>query len=249
MPTEDKDRKKEAFRKNIPIELHNEIEQIVDETKRDNRERSLTFCKLPGREKVHVSNYAKGTIASTEVNPCAEKYGRSDRVGDMHTHPVDDVTIGITPSEADFVVNMDFAHENASKQVSCISNHESKMIHCFQAKRVPDRKKVSEYQRALLRQDLTRQETEPFFRSNIGNDFVHAWFDRSSFKRVGKPAAKELVKDALGKSVKGLRLHTKDMEKGTFCDLIQDYNNPEDDRIGQECRKELKKRKFLIFEY
>jgi hypothetical protein len=110
------------------------------------------------------------------------------------------------------------------------------MVHCYQPKAVPTYQKVNQYYNAL---DNTGKgnEVDPYFRENIGKDFTHSWYDRKSFQRIQDPNPDDILSDALGGSAK--RYRSKDIaeiEKGTFCDIVQDYNMPENNELGRKCR-------------
>src|SRR5215212_3848168 len=157
----------------IPKEIRHDIEYAIDRTREDNNEKSLTFCRLKGSNKIHTSAFARGVRGSTEVKPCDEKYGDAVKVGDFHTHPIDKVTIGIIPSEADAASNIIESRDNGERQISCIASTDSKMIHCFQPRKMPDKKKVRSYIRALEEGDYTHNDISPYVRENIGKDLKH----------------------------------------------------------------------------
>ena len=221
----------------IPPEIKYDIQHAIDRTKKDNKEKSLTFCRLKTEKKIHTSNFAFGKEMSTEVKPCNEKYGeQATKIGDFHSHPFGKMAMGITPSEADFSSTLYDSWENKNRQIGCISNHGSKMIHCYQPNKVPTWSKVNQYYNAL---DNTGggNDIDPYFRENLDQDFTHSWYDRKTFQRVPDPSADDIVSDALGGSAKRYRARDiEEIERGTFCDLLQDYNKPEDNSVGQHCR-------------
>ena len=134
----------------IPPEIKYDIQHAIDKTKKDNKEKSLTFCRLKTEKKIHTSNFAFGKEMSTEVKPCNEKYGeQATKIGDFHSHPFGKMAMGITPSEADFSSTLYDSWENKNRQIGCISNHGSKMIHCYQPNKVPTWSKVNQYYNAL----------------------------------------------------------------------------------------------------
>jgi hypothetical protein len=231
----------------IPKEIRHDIEYALDRTREDNNEKSLTFCRIKGSDKIHTSAYAKGVRGSTEVKPCDERWGKSDKIGDFHSHPIDKITIGITPSEADSVSNIVESRENGIRQISCISSVDSKMIHCFQPKKMPDRKKVRNYIKALEEGDYTHNDISPYVRQNVGKDLKHAWYDKKTWNLIKNPSPDDIVTDALGPATRTIRNDYKhEIEKGTFCDLIQNMNKPDDDRVGVKCREEVKDRRFNV---
>lgn len=238
------------FENEIPKRIRDEIETVVDQTEKDGKEKSLTFCVVGDR--IHTSNYAKGQRGSTEVKPCNEKkYGKSEKIGDMHTHPVEAPGTGIMTSEADFTLNLIESKQLGKKQISCITNHESKYVSCFYPKDIPDSKKIRKYENALDNTS-TDNDVDPYFRKNIQEDFNHAYYNRKTWKRV-TPDARNIVSDALGRSTERLRdrdIH--DIEKGTYCDLVAGYqigseNKQLSDQVETECKRVLKKRKFTSY--
>ena len=239
------------FGSSIPYELKYDIERAVKFTKKNNREHSLTFCTLPGKSKIVTSSEARGKFGSTEVKACERKYGKSTKIGDLHTHPTQSRSVlGTTPSEADFTANVVESSQLKRRQTSCITSAGSRYIHCFIPKEVPDKSKVSQYKKAL-KQPTHHNETSPYFRENIGKDFSHTYYNRSTLKLDKNPNIKDVVNDSFGKSKRGYRLsEIKEVEKGAFCDLMQDYNLPDSNQYSHTCRDELKKRSFIgLFEY
>lgn len=236
----------ELFKDKIPTEFHDEIELVVDQTEKDEKEKSITFCRI--EDKLFTGNYAKGQRGSTDVFPCHDKFGKkSIKIGDTHSHPPEG-SIGIMPSEADLTLNLMESKSYGVKQISCITNHESKNIHCFQPKVLPDRKKVNRYQTALYNTGHGNN-VDSYFRENIGKDFDHSYYNRKTYKRVN-PNASDIVSDNFGRSTTRLRdRDIKDWEKGSFCTLLSDYAIGRDDKqlnsqVEKECKRVLKKRKI-----
>lgn len=221
----------------IPYEIKHDIQRAITETKKDNKEKAITFCRIKGKDKIHSSSYSYGEQMSTLVLPCNEKYGENTvKVGDLHTHPYGKIAMGITPSEADFTGTLHDAYSYKSRTISCVTNHGSKMVHCYQPKEIPNWSTVNKHYDALENTGKGN-ETDPYFRENIGKEFNHAWYDRKTFKRIPNPSADDILTDALGGAAQ--RYKSKDIveiEKGTFCDLLQDYNLPENDDVGRRCR-------------
>jgi hypothetical protein len=242
----------ELFKDKIPSEFHDEIELITDQTEKDGKEKSITFCRI--EDKLFTGNYAKGQRGSTEVKPCHSKFGKkSVKIGETHTHPPDDITIGLMPSEGDLYLNMLESKQYGVKQISCITNHESKNIHCIQPKELPDPKKVNRYQKALYNTG-NGNDVDPYFRENVGKDFDHSYYNRKNYKKVN-PNAHDIVADNFGKSTTRLRdRDIKDWEKGTFCSLLSSYAVGRDDtglasQVTKECKRVLKKRKISPYSW
>lgn len=246
----------QPFVKNIPQTVRDEIDYVVRETDNSGRENSLTFCVLDGKKnKVFVSNYARGDATSTYSLPCASEHGdEAKRIGDLHTHPTQDpTTIGITPSDSDFVSTIEDSLQENLPQISCITSSDAKMVHCYQPKyrTLYDKEKIKNYRNALYYQSADLADINPYIRNNVGKDFDHAWYDRKSSKRIYRPKAEDVVHDAFLKSARSLRLdYIPEWQKGAFCDFIQESNYPDSkDRVANECRRVLRSRTFLGFNY
>lgn len=251
------------FQSELPYSIKHEIDIIRHQTERDNREKSLTMCEL--NDKLFIGNYARGGESSTEVLPCHKKYGKNAKqIGDIHTHPFNNQdTIGLTPSEADLVENITASFKSGIPQISCIvgagkkgflskSNH----VHCFQPKpeAMEDAEKVKKYNRAYNLYPNIGNNVHPYFRENVGKDFIHIWYKNGKAIPKDQEASFEVSKDifneTVGLSKKRLRMEdVRDMEKGSFCDLIQDYNMPDNNNIGLVCRNELAKRNILGYDF
>jgi hypothetical protein len=252
-----------SFQEQLPYGIIHEINIIKKQTEKDNKEKSLTICELDN--KIFIGNHAKGSHGSTEVLPCHRKYGKKARqIGDIHTHPFNDKsTIGLTPSEADFIGNLDQSFKSGIPQISCIVGagkksflRKSDTVHCFQPKEelVNDAEKVKQYNRAYNKSENIGNDIHPFLREHIPNDFYHIWYKNgkaiSKEEEKNPQVVKDLFVEMTGQSKKRLRLEDiKDMEKGSFCELIQGYNLPDNDNVGRICRDELERTNFLGYEY
>ena len=192
---------------------------------------------------------------STEVFDCAEEFGASEKIGDFHTHPVLYDTIGILPSPGDMAGYIEDSYVHENRQIGCRTNHQVPYIHCMQPKKVPDKKTVNEYNRAADRSvslsGATRkgQLVDPLFLERVDDDFDYAFFDRKSGERIDNPEPKKVIESSLGTSSRNIRRWIHEMNRGVFCNYVQDLTVPNDDRIGQECRNELKTRRFFGYEY
>lgn len=249
-----------SFQQELPNSIVREINIIKKQTEKDNKEKSLTICELGG--KIFVGNDAKGTLSSTMVLPCHRKFGKNVRqIGDIHTHPFNDKeTIGLTPSEADFIANINQSFESGIPQISCIVAagkksffKKSNAVHCFQPKEelVNDAEKVKKYNRAYTHSANHGNEVHPYMRESFGNDFYHIWYQngKAISKEDEKNMSEYLLSEMLGQSHKNLRNDIKDMEQGSFCQLIQNYNMPDNDNIERICRDKLRTKEFLGFKF
>ena len=203
-------------------------------------------------DKIYVSDYATGNKNQTYIMPCNEFHGRAEKIGDLHTHPTQDkTTIGITPSTADLVSTLLESVGTAIPQISCITSADAKHVHCYQPKpeAVNNPEKVKNYKKALMYNESSITDVHPYLRHNVANDFIHGFYDRKTFKRV-RPKPHEIVKDAFLNSrnlVKFQNVH--DLDKGAFCDLIEDLNYPSNGKVAEVCKQDLKVRNFLGFRY
>lgn len=243
------------FNKSIPREIQSDIEYLVDKTKEDNRERSITMCNVFYKgNRIQTGGYATGNKGSTEVVDCNPNLGKSVKIGDVRTHPIREDTPGDTPSVPDFIGNASDSARTGVRQISCITNHECKMIHCFRPKLNMGYEKANKYieNYMLSENDL---DANPFLRENIPKDFEHLYYDRHSFKFIRKPKVNDIVDDALGKSVEATRSgkHFNELEKGTFCELIADYNvgdsMPLNQKVANACRDKLRRYSILGFKF
>lgn len=245
----------EPFVRNIPQTVREEINYVVKQTANNGRENSLTFCVLDSnKNKVYVSDYSQGNETATYSLPCNSDHGNAKRIGDLHTHPTQDpTTIGITPSDADFVSTIEDSLQENLPQISCITSSDAKMIHCYQPKyrTLYDKEKLRNYRNSIYYQSSDLSDINPYIRNNVGKDFDHAWYDRKTFKRIYRPKPEDIVHDAFLKSRGSLRVDwIPELEKGSFCDFIQESNFPDSrDRVANECRKQLRSRTFLGFNY
>jgi hypothetical protein len=106
------------------------------------------------------------------------------------------------------------------------------------------------YRRAMNYRESNVTDFYPYFREHVGEDFVHSWYDRKKYNRIARPDAKAIVHDSFLTSRDYLKFKDiPDLEKGAFCDIVQDLSMPKDNKIGVECRKSLKVKNFLGFEY
>ena len=241
--------------KRLPPEIEHEVDIITDFTKRTGREASITVCKRPNKEKYLVANSAEGDINSTEVFDCDEAFGASDKIGDFHTHPVLYDTIGILPSPGDMAGYMEDSYVHKNRQIGCRTNHQVPYIHCMQPKEIPDKKLVNAYNNAADRGASLSQATrkgrfvDPFFLERVDDDFDYALFDRKTGERVDNPEPKKVIQSSLGTASRNVRRWIDEMDRGVFCSYVQDLTVPDDERIGKECRDELRTRKILGHPY
>ena len=227
----------------IPKEIMDELEAIRKHTSSTGREASITYCKKPHKEKLYIGSDFHGDEDSTEIGDCSESRGAGKRIGDAHSHPVTYDTIGIIPSESDLVVNLETTTENKNPQISCITSPGADYVHCFQSKQIPKAKKLNSYRAATHRQGLY----DPYVIDHVANDFEIALFDRETGERDNNPDPNRVIKNAFGNSTRTLRKGVREMERGVFCDFIQDITVSKDDRVSDVCKTELKKKGLLEY--
>src|SRR6478609_4897754 len=154
------------FTRGIPSTVQDEIEYVNKLTKKTGAEQSLTFCRLKGKNKIFVSNYAKGDSDATYVMPCHSAHGHAEKVSDLHTHPTNDpYTVGIIPSTADIVSTLIESYQTKIPQISCITGPDAKMIGCYQPKKeiLNDQEKLKMYKRAMNRNEYSITDFYPYF--------------------------------------------------------------------------------------
>lgn len=227
----------------IPSEIMDELELLRKHTRRTGNEASFTYCKKSHKDKLHVGADFHGDETGTMVGDCSKEYGISSRVGDAHSHPVGSDAMGITPSDADIQGDMEDSFRHKRPQINCITSPIADVVHCMQPKEIPTRQQLRGYSK--LPKD--RYKVNPYVLDNVGRDFNIAIFDRDSGNKLENPDPKRVVKNAFGRSTRNLRRRTREMDRGTFCEFIQDINVPKDDRISAECKTELKKKGILDY--
>jgi len=126
------------------------------------------------------------------------------------------------------------------------------LIGCYQPKKevMEDKEKIKNYKRAMYYDQSSITDFHPYYREHVGDDFYHAWYDRKTYKRIAHPKPKDIIHDAFINSKNYLKfIDIPDLEKGSFCEVVQDLMLPSDDDVGLECRKVLKVKEFLGFEF
>lgn len=230
----------------IPPEVMSELNAITNFTKSTGREASITFCQKKGQKKVYVGGHTEGDETSTDVEICSKKFGNAERIGDAHTHPVAVDAVGIVPSEADMVGTLQESFFNNRPQVGCITSHYAPHILCMQPKYVPSPKELRRYEKALGNSGL---EPDPYFIDNINSIMDFGIYKKPSGIRDDEPDMKELMRSVFGKSGKYVRRRIEEMERGPFCNYIQQLTVPENDDVSMACKEELRTRKFAGIEY
>ena len=225
----------------IPKETQDEIKYIQEWTKKTGRESSLTICQKPKSKEVFVSNSAKGDGNSTEALSCDITYGKSSRIADVHTHPVDADTIGILPSPADLTSTLVDSFTEQRPQISCITNHVTPLTECYQPKKVPDKQKIAFYQKGL---EMSNEKGDhSWFMDNADKDFNFNFYDPHNGRLIRNPKAKLIVDSALGGSTESLKKNLNELERPGFCLYVKTFTRPRDNKIEVECKRQLKEKR------
>jgi|SRR5687767_12270954 len=230
---------------NIPPEVKEEISEVERFTKDTGREGSITMCKKADKKRLFVGNNFKGNKDSTFALNCNSQFGKSARIGSVHSHPVNSETVGVSFSEGDLYVTLEDSYKNKIEQIDCVTSHETPLIPCAMPREIPDRKKLVRYERALD-DSIADRKTDPYFLDNVYKDFHIALFNRHTGKREDNPSPKKVIRAAFGRSNRVLREKVKVFERGAFCEYIADLMGQHDnDEVINECRAELRRKSFL----
>lgn len=227
----------------IPKEIMDELEELRKFTRRTGNEASFTYCKRPHKDKLYIGSDFQGNTYGTIVGDCSKEYGSGSRIGDAHSHPVVSDAVGITPSDADIFGSIEESKKSKREQINCITSHHADIVHCMQPKEIPSRKQYEGYKKIATK----KGKINPYIIDNFSRDFNVGLFDRESGERIENPEPKRIVNNAFGTSHRHLRRAIRNMERGVFCDFIQDVFNPSDDRVSDECKSELKKKGLLDY--
>lgn len=232
--------------KKIPEEIQSEIKTINKFTDKTGREASITFCIKPGRDHLFVSNSAEGTSSGTEALECDSRYGQSQRIGDVHTHPSDSDTIGILPSQADFYSTLVDSKMYKQRQISCVTSPTTPLTECYVPRQMPTPHQLYSYEKGL---DDATTGRPGYYMDNVQKDFEIGFFSPENGKRINKPHPHQIVKAAFGESTKDLRRNVADLEKAGFCEYIASFTSPTKN-VVTECKAQLRKRNLLgIIDY
>jgi hypothetical protein len=228
--------------KHLPRELLPELRTMESYTARNKKEISATFCQKPGSKRLFVANHVGGDEGQVESLDCASAFGQSERIGDVHTHPLTDDTIGILPSQDDVFTTLVDSFNNHKEQVSCITNSETPLIECYRPRGVPTREELDIYRNELHKAELG----DPgFYVDHFGRDFDVEFYDRTTGRHMPHPKASVVVKAALGNSREVLQKNVSSLEHTGFCEYVRAFTAPSREDVAVECIKELRKEKIL----
>lgn len=188
--------------KKIPDNILHDIHVLNDFTSTANKESTLTVCKNRKESNMFTAAATGGEGESVQSLGCDKRFGAVDRVADIHTHPPGEQYSGLTPSHADLAVNLAESSDNKKKQISCISNRESELIICNEARAVPTRSKVHQYiDKERPGGDFYNSK---FHRKNVKKDFNTAYFDPQTGVQV-KPSDEQITKTMFGQSLEAIK--------------------------------------------
>ena len=167
------------------------------------------------------------------------------RIGDAHSHPIVSDAVGLTPSDADIAGMMEETYKQKRKQIACITApyNSQDIVHCMEAKEVPTRQQIKGY----AKMPKNPYKFNPYVIDNVAKDVDVALFDRDTGNRIEDPEPKRVIRNAFGTSRRHIQKTRRKMEYGAFCEYIQDVFVPDDDRVQEECKSELKRKGLLDY--
>ena len=206
--------------KKIPDNILNDIHTLNEYTANSGKESTLTACG--NQTHVYTANASGGEDGSVESLTCDKRFGKTQRIADIHTHPHREEASGLTPSHADLAVNLAESYDNNKKQISCITNKQSPLIICNQSKRVPNRAKVNQYIKAEVHDgNFYRSD---FHRKNVPKDFTTAFFDPATGNQV-QPSDEAITQTMFGASLPAIkRENWSDSDRKEICSYMADIN-------------------------
>jgi hypothetical protein len=211
-------------------------------TARTKKEISATFCRKPGSKRLFVANHIGGDQGSVESLDCARAFGKSERVGDVHTHPDDAETIGILPSQDDVFTTLVDSFNVNRPQVSCITNSITPLIECYKPRGLPTRDELD-----LYRNELHKAEVgDPgFYLDHFGNDFDVEFYDRNTGRHIKHPKSSLIVSSAFGNSRESLKKNVTALEHTGFCEYVRAFTAPKREDVTAQCVNELRRQNIL----
>lgn len=233
---------KAIFHKKIPIELVDDFHYLNDVGERTGREHAIVFGKKSNKSEFFTCNDSRGNASMTDAPPCDTIHGKTIRMGDAHNHPVGEKTVGIVPSGSDIYTTLEDSANERRPQISCITNHQTPLIGCYQNKRLPTKQKLQAYRQAIIDQMYS---DNGYLIDNFAKDFITSFYEPQSGKQIYRPEPREIVDAAFGGATDTLRDQIKDFEKSGFCQFIQSMTIPKDSRVSSECRRRLAKERSI----
>ena len=212
-----------------------DINALNEATERTGKEFSVTVAEKR-KGQYFVCNNARGTQSATDAPPCDMVHGRSRRLLDIHTHPISDRTIGITPSGSDIYTTLRDSMMEKQTLQSCITNHQTPLIGCYKNKKMPNKQKLDIYEQAAISQ---MYGDNSYLIDHFPVDFVTMFYRPQDGKRVTNPQPNDVVDAAFGGAAEKLKTSVDEFDKSAFCVFIQAMTMPKDDRVSMECRRRL----------
>lgn len=218
----------------IPSNILNDIKTLNNYTSQNEKESTLTVCR--NNSKVFTANATGGEDGSVESLSCDSRFGENTRrVADIHTHPYNEYSVGLLPSQADMAVNLSESKKANSKQTSCISNANSPYIVCHEPKRVPTTSKVNQYIDHEV--DTPQFYKSRFHTKNVRHDFETAYFDPNTGNRVEKPDGDQVLQTMFGASVDTMKTH--ELHRGNKKQICRYVNSVSGQNVRNKCAKML----------
>jgi hypothetical protein len=211
-----------------------DVVRLNEATERTGREHSITIG-MKGKQ-LFTCNNSRGDASATDAPPCDIVHGKSRRIADFHTHPYNQAAIGITPSGGDLYTTLRDSAVEKKPQESCITNHVTPLIGCYQNKRVPSHQTLAMYEQGAVNQNYGDNS---FLIDHFPTDFITAFYRPDDGHRVMHPQPVDVVDAALGGAGERLKSSIDEFDKSSFCMFIQAMTMPKDARVSTECRRRL----------
>ena len=212
-----------------------DIHAINNATERTGREFSITVGEK-NKGQYFTCNNSRGNASATDAPPCDMIHGRSKRLMDVHSHPVSERTIGITPSGSDLYTSLRDSAVEKRPLESCITNHLTPLIGCYQNKKVPSKESLGMYEQAAVNQ---MYGDNSYLIDHFPVDFVTMFYRPEDGRRIQNPQPAQVVDAAFGGAAEKLKTSVDEFDKSSFCLFIQAMTMPKDDRVSMECRRRL----------
>ena len=219
----------------IPPNILHDLHTLNDYTAQSGKESKLTVCSN-GRN-MFTANAGGGDGDSVESLSCNERFGKTKRIMDLHTHPADEYAVGCLPSQADMAVTLSESYEHKSRQTSCISNKQAPYIVCQEPRKVPTSARVRQYINHEV--DGANFYESKFHQKNIRKDFNTAYFDPATGMKIQKPDGDKVMQTMFGQAIPALK--TEEMHKGKSKQICKYVNTVSGAKITNKCKQAMKK--------
>jgi len=219
--------------KRIPPNILHDIQTLNEYTATSGKESTLTACSRSNR--LFTAGAGGGDGGSVESLSCDQRFGKAERKMDVHTHPHNPSAVGLLPSQADLAVTLSESKTNNTKQISCISNKESPLIVCSEAKRVPTQARVNEYVDHEI--DSGEFYKSEFHRKNVRKDFNTAYFNPQTGEKV-KPSDEQVLNTMFGASVQTIKEENTKHEREKLCKYVNSMSGTKKS-VTNKCKQML----------